>query len=135
MPKLNPISIAVASIAFYLVGFLWYGLIFSDAWMGAHGLAAEDAKGESPIWMAAGFVVTAMQVVGLAVVLKWKGASAPVDAAMTAAMLWATFALPFSLYNFIYLPSHGSTLLMVDASHLLVGWVVAAVVLSLFKAK
>lgn len=135
MPKLNPVSVLVASIAFYFIGFLWYGLIFSDAWMGAHGVTAEDAKGESPVWMAAGFVITVVEVVGIATVLKWKGAASTVDAAIAAAMLWAFFALPFSLYNYIYLPSHGSTLLMVDASHLLVGWVVAAVVLSLFKAK
>jgi len=135
MPKLNPVGILVASIAFYFIGFLWYGLIFSDAWMGAHGLVAEDAKGESPIWMAAGFVITMVQVVGLATVLKWKGAEEPASAAVAAAMLWAFFALPFSLYNYIYLPSHGSTLLMVDGSHLLVGWVVAAVILSLFKPK
>jgi hypothetical protein len=133
MPKLNPVAIIAASVAFYLIGFLWYGLLFSDAWMAAHGVTAEDAKAQSPIWMAAGFVITVVQVAGLATVLKWKGAASLVDAAKAAALLWAFFALPFSLYNYIYLPSHGSTLLMVDASHLLVGWVVSAIVLSLFK--
>lgn len=133
MPKLNPVGIIVASIAFFVVGFLWYGVIFSDAWMAAQGLTAEDAKGESPVWMGLGFVITAMQVVGLALVLKWKGDDKPVAAATTAAILWAFIALPFTLYNYIYLPGHDATLTMIDASHLLVGWVVSAVILSLFK--
>ena len=135
MPKLNLVGVIIASLAFYFIGFLWYGLFFSDAWMEAHGVTAEDAKGESPMWMAAGFLITVVQVIGLATVLKWKGAASPMAAATTAATLWLFFALPFSLYNYIYLPSHGAILLQVDASHLLVGWVVSAIVLSLFKAK
>jgi hypothetical protein len=74
-----------------------------------------------------------MQVVGLALVLKWRGVGTPVAAAITGAVLWAVFALPFTLYGYIYTPGHNATLLMIDASHLLVGWVVSAGVLSMFK--
>ncbi len=133
MPKLNPVGIAVATLAFFLIGFLWYGMIFSDAWMAANGVTAEGAKGDSPIWMVVGLVITAVQVVGIAVVLKSKGASGLVGSAKAAAMLWVFFALPLTLYDYIYMPAHDSTLLMIDASHLLVGWVVSAIVLSLFK--
>lgn len=133
MPKLNPIGIAIASVAFYIVGFLWYGLIFSDAWMAAEGVSKEAAEAESPAWMGVGFVITVMQAVGLAIVLKWKGVESLGDAAMTAVILWALFALPFTLYDFIYTPGHNTTLLMIDASHLLVGWTVCAVALSRFK--
>lgn len=133
MPKLNPVAIIAASVAFFVVGFLWYGVLFSDAWMAAEGITEEEAAGDSPIWMVLGFVITVMQVAGLALVLKWKGVTGLSDAAMTAAILWALFALPFTLYGFAYSPGHNSTLLMIDASHLLVGWVISAVVLSRFK--
>ncbi len=133
MPKLNPLAIIAASVAFFIVGFLWYGVIFSDAWMAAEGISKEAAEADSPAWMGLGLVITVMQVVGLALILKWKGVSGIPDAATTAALLWALFALPFTLYGFAYTPGHNSTLLMIDASHLLVGWVVSAVVLSLFK--
>lgn len=133
MPKLNLVGVSIASVAFFLIGFLWYGIIFSDAWMAANGVTEEAAKGDSPIWMAVGLLITIVQVVGLAVVLKWKGESGLAGSAKTAGMLWAFFALPFTLYGYIYMPGHDSTLLMIDASHLLVGWVVSAIVLSLFK--
>lgn len=131
MPKLNPVGIALASIAFFFIGFLWYGVIFMDGWMAGHGLTEDD--GGSPIWMVGGVVITVMQVIGLALILKWKGAAGLGDAATTAALLWALLALPFTLYAYLYLPAHNSTLLMIDASHLLVGWVVAAAILSRFK--
>ena len=133
MPKLNPIGIVIASVAFYLVGFLWYGVLFTDAWMAAEGLTPADAEEQNPVYMLGGLLITVMQVIGLAIVLKWKGVSGIGDALKSTALLWALFALPFSMYAYLYLPRHDSTLLMIDASHLLVGWVVAAAVLSRFK--
>ncbi|NWG91123.1 MAG: DUF1761 domain-containing protein [Parvularculaceae bacterium] len=133
MPKLNLVGVIVASLVFYFIGFLWYGLLFADAWMAAHGVAAEAADTESPAWMVLGLVLTVMQVVGLAIVLKWRGVSGPVAAATTAALLWLFFALPFNLYAFTYLTAHDATLLAIDASHMAVGWVVSAAILALFK--
>ncbi|MEZ5920381.1 MAG: DUF1761 domain-containing protein [Parvularculaceae bacterium] len=133
MPKLNWIAVAAASVAFFLVGFIWYGVLFEDAWMAAKGIPAEPEDAGNPSWMLVGFIITVMQVVGLAMALKWKGAAGPAAAATTAATLWALFALPFTLYGYIYSLDHNSTLLMIDASHLLVGWIVSAIVLSLFK--
>jgi hypothetical protein len=133
MPKLNPVGILVASVLFYLVGFLWYGFLFMDAWMAAEGLVADDAAGQSPIYMLGGFLITVMQVVGLAIILKWRGVTGIAEAAKTALLLWALIALPFTMYAFLYLPAHNATLLMIDASHLLVGWLVAAFALAMVK--
>lgn len=133
MPKLNPVGILVASVLFYLVGFLWYGVLFMEAWMAANGLVADDAAGQSPIYMLGGFLITVMQVVGLAIILKWRGVTGIADAVKAALLLWALLALPFTMYAYLYVPAHDATLLMIDASHLLVGWTVAAAALAQFK--
>jgi hypothetical protein len=133
MPKLNLVGVIVASLVFYFIGILWYGLLFSDAWMTSHGLSEEGANNESPVWMVLGLVLTVMQVVGLAIILKWRGVAGPVAAATTAALLWLFFALPFNLYAFTYLTAHDATLFAIDASHMLIGWVVSAAILALFK--
>src|SRR5690606_2545271 len=117
---------------FFIVGFLWYGLLFAEAWMAAEGLTEEDAG--SSLWMIGGVVITIMQVFGIGLVMKWKGAASLQAAVMTAFILWLLFALPFTLYAYFYLPAHDATLLLIDASHLLVGWVASAAVLSLMKA-
>lgn len=137
MPKLfglNSVAVLAASVAFFIVGFLWYGLIFADAWMAANGITKEMAEADqNPSWMIGGFIITVMQVIGLGLVLKWKGAATLGDAVKTALLLWLVFALPFCLYAYFYSVAHSSTLLMIDASHLLVGWAVSAAVLSFFK--
>lgn len=137
MPKLfgvNLVAVLAASIAFYVVGFLWYGALFSEAWMAAEGVSPEEAQGESPIWMAGGFLITVVQAIGLALAIKWRGATSLAGAIGTAAILWFVFALPFTHYAYLYLPAHNPILLMIDASHLLVGWGAAAAVLALLKA-
>lgn len=134
MPKifgLNSVAVLAASVAFFFVGFLWYGVIFMDAWMAGHGLTADDAG--PAIWMLGGFVITVFQVVGVGLVLKWRGVSSLMPAVKTAAILWLVFALPIVHYAYIYLPAHNATLLMIDGSHLLLGWVVSAAILAVMK--
>ncbi|MEE2691163.1 MAG: DUF1761 domain-containing protein [Pseudomonadota bacterium] len=138
MPKLfglNIVAVLAASVAFFIVGFLWYGVLFEQAWLAASGITKEmvEAGDNSPVWMIGGFVITVMQVIGLALVLKWKGAASLGAAAKTALILWFLIALPFSCYGYFYSVAHSTTLLLIDASHLLVGWVVSAIVLSFFK--
>jgi len=134
MPRLfdlNLVALLVASIAFYLVGFLWYGVMFMNAWMGAHGVTADNGSGG--IWMAGGFVITVVQVVGIGKVLQWRNVVSVPGAALTGLFLWALFAFPILHYAYIYLPAHSHTLLLIDGSHLLVGWVLSAVILRLIK--
>jgi len=128
---LKPLPVLLAALAFFFVGFLWYGVIFTDAWMAGHGLTEDDAG--SPMWMILGFVLTFMQVIGLGLILKWRNPDGIGGAVQTAAVLWALLALPFTLYAYTYLPAHNMTLLMIDASHLFVGWILAAVILTAMK--
>jgi hypothetical protein len=136
MPKLfglNLVPVLAASAAFYVVGFLWYGLIFEQAWMREAGVTAEALEGQSPIWMVGGAVITIMQVIALGLVLKWRAITAVGHSIVTGIVLWLLIAFPFTLYGFFYTPAHNWLLLFIDASHLLVGWAVATGLLALMK--
>ena len=136
MPKLfglNFVGVLAASVAFYLIGYLWYGVLFQEPWMAAAGIPADAQENMNPMVMIGGFVITIMQVVGIGFVMKWKGAAGLNGAVMTALALWVVFALPFATYAYLYSAAPNATLLMIDASHLLVGWVVSAAVLALIK--
>lgn len=137
MPKilgLNLLGVLAGAVAFFIVGWLWYGVIFMDAWMAAMGVTEADFEGDNQaIWMVGGFIITVLQVIGIGLIMKWKGVTTPVDAVKTALMLWFFIALPFAHYGYLYGVAHSQTLLVVDAGHLLVGWAVSAVALSLIK--
>lgn len=130
---LKLIPVLVASIAFYLVGYLWYGVLFTNIWMEAAGLTADDVGGGFDIWMVGGFLITILQVIGIGLVLRWRSVSGIGPAVQTALIIWVLFALPFAHYGYLYNPAHNASLLMVDATHLLVGWVVSAVIMDMMK--
>ena len=136
MPKIagiNVVAVIVAAIVIYAVGFLWYGVLFSDAWVSAMGYTEAELQESSPAWMAVGFVISLLTAIGLAVALRWNAIASPASAARRAGVLWLFFGLPFCMYGWVYDPAHSTTLLLIDASHLFVGWVAAAIVLSLFR--
>lgn len=135
MPKifgLNLLGVLLGSVAFFMVGFVFYGVLFAEYWMEASGYVESDFENDSPIWMLGGFLVTLLQVIGIGLVLKWRGVTDLIGSVTTAITLWFFFALAFVHYAYLYSPGHHAGLLMVDASHLLVGWVVAAIMLSFF---
>ncbi|MBB5518288.1 DUF1761 domain-containing protein [Amphiplicatus metriothermophilus] len=138
MPKLfglNVLAVLVASVVFYLIGWLWYGVLFKDLWMALMRVTeAEAAASSGPIWYVYGFVITVLQVIGIGLVMKWKNAAGLNAAVVTAVILWIVFALPFSGYAYVYSVAHSEKLLLIDAGHLLVGWVVSAAALALMKA-
>ena len=129
---LKLVPVLVATLVFWLLGYLWYGVIFMDAYMAGHGIPA-DAPGGFDIYMIGGILTTFLQVLGLGLVLKWRDGFGIQDAVKTALIMWVLLALPLMMYAYLYLPAHNSTLLMIDASHLLVGWVLSAVILTVMK--
>ncbi len=129
---LKPIPVLAATLVFWVLGFVWYGVVFMNAWMAGHGIPVDQA-GAFDIYMAGGILITLLQVMGLAFVLSWRNVSGIHEAVKTALTLWFFLALPIIMYAYLYLPAHNSTLLMIDASHQLVGWVVSAVILTVMK--
>ena len=136
MPRLfglNPVGALLAAVVFFVIGHLWYNLLFQDVWLAAQGLTVQQVQREFDFWLVGGFLITLVQVIGLGLVMRWRGVSSIGAAALTAFVLWLVFALPFAHYAYIYSQDHNPAVLMVDASHLLAGWVAAAVVLAVMK--
>lgn len=136
MPKLFGIKLVpliLATLAFYFIGFLWYGALFSNMWMAATGYAEADFEGDNPAWMALGPVIALATVIVIGKAMQWASAASIGDAVQKTLILWAGFGLTMALYALTYTPAHSVTLFLIDASHLLVGWIVSAVILAAMK--
>lgn len=71
------LAIVVGTIGYQILGFLWYGTLFSSLWMNEMGYSdAEDVDGESPM---VGYAITTIgaliAVIALALVIDWAGAT------------------------------------------------------------
>ncbi len=129
--KLLPLILATA--AFYFVGFLWYGVLFMDMWMSTAGYTEADFDGSSPAWMVLGVLISLLTVIGIGKVLQWTNAQSIGDAVQKILIIWVAFGLTMALYGLAYTPAHSLNLFLIDASHLLIGWLLAAVILAAMK--
>ncbi len=135
MPKIagvNLLGIALAALAMWMIGFVWYGLIFSDAWMGAHGYTEEMFEGQSPLWMPAGFVISLLLAYGLGWHMKQKAITKLNTAMLFGLWLALLIGVPLMMYAYVYSPSHSWELLLIDGSHTVVTFVAACAVMSFF---
>ncbi len=142
MPKIFATSwlgILAATIAFYLLGFLWYGIIFQEMWMGLAAITEEAAAAKAEamglmtyVW---GVIITLMQVLGLAYILNHAGASLLKTCAKICAVVAALIALPVIAYGTIYGVNYPAKLLGLDFAHLLIGYLIVGIILSFFRGK
>lgn len=133
MPRIfgvNLIAWLASAVALYFVGFIFYGLLFADLWVGLSGFTeAEIAamEGAAPVGMVLGFVISLVTTLFLGIALKAFGATSMGAAMRKAVLLWAGFAVTTMAYDTVY-GGEPLMLLVLDSAHLLVGFVAAAAV-------
>jgi hypothetical protein len=88
--------------------------------------------GQSPTWMAGGFLIELVLAFGIGWVLKLKGANGLAACVTTALTLAIVISLPTLAYDFVYGAHHNLPGLMVDWGHTLVGIGLAGAILSFF---
>jgi len=142
MPKIfgtSLLGIVAATVAFYILGFLWYGIIFQEMWMGLGGITEEAAAAKAEamglmmyVW---GITITLMQVLGLAYILNHAGASLLTTCAKICAVVAVLIALPVIAYGAIYGIHYPVKLLGLDFAHLLIGYLIVGIILSFFRGQ
>jgi len=141
MPKIfgsTLLAIILATILFYMVGFVIYGLLFSGQWLAYAGMTEAQATARSevlgPMMFVWGLFITLVQVLGIALFLKKANVTSAGKGLMKGAMLATLFALPVMAYTWLYQGS-SANLLGLDYMHLLIGYGLAGAVLGFFRSK
>ena len=141
MPKIfgsSLLAIILATILFYMVGFMIYGLLFNEQWLSYAGMTEAQALARSealgPMMYIWGLILTLAQVLGIALFLKKANVNALGKGLMKGAMLATLFALPVMAYNWLYQGS-SADLLGLDYMHLLIAYSLAGAVLGFFRSK
>jgi len=132
---LKLIPVVLATVAFWLIGWLWYGVLFMDAWTKASGYSKADFDGANPSWMILGVLISFLSVVVIGKVLNWAKSVSLNSAIVHTLILWIGFGVTMALYGLAYSPAHSISLFLIDAGHLLVGWLVVAIILTVMDQK
>ena len=154
MPRIagvNLLGALLAAIAVFFIGFIWYGLLFTEPWMNANGLFfADDAKttmqwltadglqtvpadeGPNPMVMLWGFVLSFAVSFGLGWFMKREDIAGLGPAALFGLLVGLLIGVPLMAYDTVYTPYNSLAGLFVDGSHTVATFIAACMVLSFF---
>jgi hypothetical protein len=120
MGELNLLTIALAALAFFVVGAIWYGVLFGKAWQKAAGMSDAEVQGGN---MALIFGLTLAFELLIALVLAHQFAmtGASDRAIMMISIGFGAFVMtPAIGINYLYQRKSG-TLFAIDAGHFILG--------------
>jgi hypothetical protein len=124
----NWLAVAAAAVAFYAIGFLIYGALFSKLWMQLTGYTKEQLAPHG--WkMALSPIMPILTAIGLAIILKLARVDNLATGLMITLEIWFFIVLSTRLYSYVYSPEKPGILIM-DAIHLLLGYLAAGAIIS-----
>lgn len=142
MRKILSFSIFGIPVVGFVVGgflllvtmFMWFAAVFRDTWQPLMGVTEADVDGASlGLWYPAGILLTCVQAVGVAVLLRWRGWPGPLRAMGTVAGAGVLLGASVYAYDLVILPAHSWTLFLVNASGLIVAWTLCALTITVLR--
>ena len=123
---INWLSVIVAAVAVYAIGFVIYGLLIPEEMAMAGMTEADEATAAAR--MIYGPVMPIMIALFLAVIFKWGAVGDLASGVKWSAVIALASAIPTILYGWVY-GGLDTTQLMIDAAHLLAGHIAAGAII------
>jgi len=101
--KTNYAAVVVAAIAYWLLGALWYGVLFGARWMVLENVSMEQAKSMNPILpYIVSFLLNLLIAYSLAQICIWRNANTAGRGASVGVLLWIGFIGPITYTTYMY---------------------------------
>lgn len=128
------LQILVSAIAYFALGAIWYGPVFSKAWVRGHAINISDPdakKGVAGI-MVTSFFIVLLICIALSVVLRVAVVTDLVHAVKWGLFLGFGFAVTSTSMTYIYLKKPVS-IHLIDGLYHVVGMVIACIILTMWR--
>ena len=134
LSHLNWLHVLVATVAYFMLGAVWYGGIFSKMWVKGHKIDMNnpDAKKGAGMVMALSFIPFFVITFAAAIILNAAEAHQAIHAVKWGAFLGCGFAAPVLVINHLYLQKPLS-IHIIDALFHVVGLIIASLILVLWR--
>jgi len=120
MGELNLLTIALAALAFFVVGAVWYGVLFGKAWQKAAGLSDAELQGAN-MPLIFGLTLAFELLIALVLAHQFAMTGASDRAIMMISIGFGAFVMtPAIGINYLYQRKSGM-LFAIDAGHFVVG--------------
>lgn len=101
--KTNYLAVVVAAVAYFILGGLWYGVVFNKAWMALEHMTIEQAKSVNPaIPYVVSFLLELLIAYSLAQLCVWRNANTASRGASVGVLVWIGFVGPIALMTYMF---------------------------------
>ena len=101
--KTNYAAVFVAALAYWLLGALWYGVVFGARWMVLENISMEQAKSMNPVLpYVISFILNILIAYSLAQICIWRNADTIGRGASVGVLLWIGFVGPITYTTYMY---------------------------------
>ena len=102
--KTNYIAIFVCAVAYWLLGGLWFALLFNKPWMALEGVTEEQARasGTSIAPFVISFILNLLIAYVLSQLCLWRNATTAARGAALGILLWIGFVGPITYTTYLY---------------------------------
>lgn len=101
--RTNYPAVLVAAIAYWLLGAVWYGAIFSKSWMDLEHMAAEQARAMNPVLpYVITFLLNLLIAYSLEQICIWRNANTVGRGTSVGVLLWIGFVGPVTFTTYMY---------------------------------
>ena len=128
----NWIAVAVATVVFEVVGFVWYAVVFKDAWVAAGGSTHMNLSQGAAYGL--GVLNTIIIMTGLAWLLAKLGRAGLMASVGGALAAWLFFDFTTMTLDYLY-EGQSAALVQINMGEQLVSYLLAGVIFGLLPAK
>ena len=101
--KTNYAAVVVAAVVYWLLGAVWYGVLFSKPWMALENMSMEQAQSMNPVLpYIITFVLNILIAYSLAQICIWRNANTLGRGASVGVLLWIGFVGPITFTTYMY---------------------------------
>jgi len=133
--RTNYAAVVVAAIAYWVLGALWYGLLFAKPWMALEHMTVEQAQSVSPVIpYIVSFLLELLIAFSLAQLCIWRNANTAGRGASVGVLLWIGFVGPISFMNYMF-EMRPKELFAINEFYPLAGLILMGTILGAWKKK
>jgi surface polysaccharide O-acyltransferase-like enzyme len=101
--RTNYPAVVVAAVAYWILGAIWYAVLFSKQWMALENVSVEQAKSMNPVVpYVVSFLLNILIAYSLAQICIWRNANTIGRGASVGVLLWIGFVGPITYTTYMY---------------------------------
>lgn len=133
--KPNYAAVFVSALAYWMLGAVWYGVLFSKPWMALENISMEQAKSMNPVLpYVITFALNLVMAYVLAQLCAWRNANTAARGAALGILIWIGFLGPVTFTTYMY-EMRPKQLFAINEFYPLVGLCLMGAILGAWKKK